>query len=65
MTELKKRNVENSLMKEETMVVDVQNVKEGNVYFCSVCKKFIQDDGKSYNAQSVQYGKCQFWYLFP
>lgn len=47
------------------MVVDVQNVKEGNVYFCSVCKKIIQDDAKSYNAQNVQYGKCQFWYLFP
>lgn len=51
-------------MKEETMVVDVQNVKEGNVYFGSVCKKIIQDDAKSYNAQSVQYGKCQFWFHF-
>lgn len=63
--ELKTRNVENSLMKEETMEVDVQNVKEGNVYFCPVCNKIVQDDVKSYKAQSVQCGKCQLWFHFP
>lgn len=41
------------------MEVDVQNVKEGNVYFCPVCNRIVQDDVKSYKAQSVQCGKCQ------
>lgn len=46
------------LMKEETKVVDAQNVKEGNVYFCSVCKKIYPRW-----CQILQCSECSIWQM--